>query len=361
MIIVDAHEDLAYNVLVDGRNYLESALTTRKEEAGGPVPEQNGLCMLGLPEWLQGGIAVIFATLTTIPRALVQPGELGYPNLEASHQQALAQLNIYRHWAATVPQLTIIKRQKHLDDVLKSWSFEPPGPPIGAHDPRRVGLVLLMENADSIRTPDEVRFWWDQGLRMVGPAWHANRFTGSTKDPGPLTRLGRALLKKMQDLNMVLDLSHMAEEACYEALDRYDGPIVATHANPQRIMPHHRNLSDELIKRLIARDGIVGIMPANWALEPEWRKSKFKGDIHLETVAIAIDVVCQIAGDACHAGLGSDFDGGFGAETVPAEIDTVADLRKIADALARRGYRQDHIEAIMSDNWLRVLRQALPE
>jgi membrane dipeptidase len=357
MIIVDAHEDLAYNVLVDGRNYLEPALATRAGEAGGPVPESNGQCMLGLPDWLQGGIAVIFATLTTIPRPLAQPGELGYPSLEASHQQALAQLNIYRRWSATHPQITLIKRQQHLDDVLKSWSSEPQG----SRDPRRVGLVLLMENADSIRTPEEVNFWWDQGLRLIGPAWHANRFTGSTKDPGPLTRLGRLLLKKMQDRGVILDLSHMAEEACFEALDRYDGPIVATHANPQRLMPHHRNLSDALIKRLITRDGVVGIMPANWALDPEWRRSKGKADIHVQEVAIAIDIVCQIAGDAWHAGLGTDFDGGFGAEAVPAEIDTIADLPKVAGALERRGYRLEHVEAVLSDNWLRVLRQALPE
>ncbi len=357
MIIIDAHEDLAYNTLVDGRNYLRSALEIRAEEVGGPVPELNGQCMLGLPEWLEGGVAVIFATLFTAPRALAQPGELGYPNIEGSYQLALAQLNIYRQWAATHPQIKLIKRQQHLDDVLKSWSTQPEG----NHDSRQVGLVLLMENADPIRSMNEVGFWWESGLRLIGPAWHANRFTSSTKDPGPLTRLGRALLKKMQEYGMILDLSHMAEQACLDALDRYEGPIVATHANPQRLAPIQRNLPDTVIRRLIARDGIIGIMPANWALEPNWQQIKTKAGVRIETVAIAIDIICQIAGDAWHVGLGTDFDGGFGAEAVPAEIDTVADLPKVADALARRGYRLDHIEAIMSDNWLRMIRQALPE
>lgn len=355
MLIVDGHEDLAYNVLADGRDYRLSALVARAAEVGGPVPELNGLCMLGLPEWLEAGVAVVIATITAIPSSSAKPGELAYTDFETAHQHAIAQLDIYRDWAATHPQLTIITNQGQLERVLASWS-----PAVVAQpDQRQIGFVLLIENADVIRTPDELGYWHAQGVRLVGPAWHTNRYTGSSMEPGPLTDLGRALLREMQQLGMFLDLSHMSDEACLEALDSYAGPIVATHSNPRRLVPILRSLPDDIIQGIVARDGMVGIMPLNWALDPESRR-KTKAEISLDVVVDAIDVVCQLSGDALHVGIGSDFDGGQGAEATPAELDTIADLPLLADALSNRGYDAGAIEAIMSGNWLRLLRQHLP-
>jgi len=164
----------------------------------------------------------------------------------------------------------------------------------------------------------------------------------------------------MQRYGIMLDLSHMAEEACMEALDHYEGPIVATHANPRRLVPMPRLLSDTVIRRVAARDGVIGVMPLNWALDPAWR-SKAKEDMHIETVVDAIEIVCQLAGDAWHVGLGTDFDGGQGAADAPAELDTIADLPRLVEALTRRGYADEAVTAIMGDNWLRVLRRALPD
>jgi membrane dipeptidase len=355
MIIVDAHEDLAYNVLSDGRNYLQSAYQTRTEEAGGPVPELNGQCTLGLPEWLQGNVAVVFSTLFTMPREAAKPGEMGYPNPEGAYQQALAQLNIYRRWAAEQPQIALISQHQHLEQVLNTWSDSTPP------QERQVGLVLLMENADPIRTPDEAGWWYEQGVRLIGPAWHANRYTGSSDEQGPLTELGRQLLAVMEQHHFVLDLTHMSDEACLEALDTYGGPIVATHSGLRRLVPTDRLLPDEIITRLVARDGIIGIMPANWALDSRWQRGDDKMSVTLAAAVQAIDAVCQLAGNAYHVGIGTDFDGGFGAETIPAELDTIADLPRLADALSGHGYGQADIEAIMGGNWLRLLREVLPD
>ena len=157
---------------------------------------------------------------------------------------------------------------------------------------------------------------------------------------------------------MILDLTHMSDEACAEALDRYEGTVVATHANPRRLVEMHRLLPDETIKGVVAHDGVVGVMPANWALVPTWRESK--ADVRIDKVVDAIDVACQLAGNARHVGIGTDFDGGFGAEATPAELDTVADLPLVAEALSRRGYDRASVEAIMGGNWLRLLRRHLP-
>ncbi|HEX6383136.1 MAG TPA: membrane dipeptidase, partial [Anaerolineae bacterium] len=355
MIIVDAHEDLAYNVLSDGRNYLQSAYQTRAEEEGGPVPELNGLCTLGLPEWLKGNVALVFGTLFTMPRQAAKPGEMGYPNPESAHQQALAQLNIYRRWAAGHPQITLVSQRLHLEQVLATWSDPAPV------EKRQVGLVLLMENAAPIRTPDEAGWWYEQGVRLIGPAWRANRYSGSSDEQGPLTELGRQLLAVMEQHRIVLDLSHMSDSACLEALATYSGPIVATHSGLRRLVPTDRLLPDEIVAKLVARDGVVGIMPANWALDPDWRQGNDKKNVKLKAAVRTIDAVCQLAGDAHHVGIGTDFDGGFGAEAIPAELDTIGDLPRLVEVLAQHGYSQADIEAIMGGNWLRLLRQALPD
>jgi membrane dipeptidase len=163
----------------------------------------------------------------------------------------------------------------------------------------------------------------------------------------------------MGRLGMALDLSHMSEEACLEALTTYPGPIIASHANPQRMAPLPRLLTDRVIAEVAQRDGVVGIMPLSWALVPNWRQ-RAREEITVDLVGEAIDIVCQITGSARHVGLGTDFDGGQGAECAPIGIETVADLPQIADALQRRGYQATDIAAIFHGNWLRILHQALP-
>jgi membrane dipeptidase len=160
---------------------------------------------------------------------------------------------------------------------------------------------------------------------------------------------------------MLLDVSHMSDEACLEALDRYDGTVVATHANPRRMVPYQRLLADDVVKGIAAHNGVVGIMPVNWALDPMWPDHGDKDRVTLDAVVDAIDAVCQITGNADHVGIGTDFDGGQGREGTPREMDTVADLPLVAERLQARGYGPAEVEAIMSGNWVRTLRRCLPD
>ncbi len=353
-LIVDAHEDIAWNMLCYGRDYTRSALATRAGE-GEAVIADTGLATLGLPEWLAGRVAVIFGTLYTMPKRspYASPLSKTYASAEEAFTQATQQIDIYRRLADENSHFRLIAAQSDLDDVLASWEGE---------REREIGIVLLMENADPIRKPDEVERWYEEGVRVIGPAWMATRYSGGSGEPGPLTDDGVRLLKHMQDLNMVLDTSHMAEQAFFQAIDRYGGPIIASHSNPRHYVDIDRSLSDDMIRALIQRDGVIGIVPFNTFLVPDW--NRLRGDrkdaADLSAVIRAIDYVCQRAGDARHVGIGSDLDGGFGAESTPAGIDTVADLQKVADGLREAGYTSSDIEAVMSRNWLRVLRQSLP-
>ena len=362
MLIIDGHEDIAYNMLSFERDYTRSATETRALEAGNEQARAAmGACMLGLPEWLAGNVGIIFATLFAMParRAPNATGTgddtPGYTTPQEACDQGMQQLDVYYRLADENPRFALVRDHKELDSVLATWKDGAPP------DKRQVGLVVLMEGADPIVKPPDLERWHARGVRIVGPAWGAgSRYAGGNASGGPLTDEGIQLLRVMMEFNLVLDVSHLAEQACLQAIDRYDGPVIASHSNPRALVPGDRQLSDDAIRRLLERDGVIGILPINSMLKKGWQRGDPKDAVTVAGVAAALDYVCQMAGDAQHAAIGTDFDGGFGAESTPAELDTVADLPKIADALKNRGYAQADIAAIMSGNWLRILRRALP-
>jgi membrane dipeptidase len=361
-IIIDAHEDIAWGTLCFGRDYLNSAYDIRRDEANGPAEAVNGVAMLGLPEWLRGGIAVIGATLFTPPeRRRTSSIEQHYSDSDEAHALALRQIEIYERMAQQSGQIKLIRSRADLEAVLKTWGgFDPALPEDPKRNERQIGLVYLIEGGDSIREPAEVEWWYERGVRLIGPAWSSTQYCGGTDEPGPLTAAGVDLLRHMRPFNVVLDLSHMDERAFLQALDQYDGPIIASHSNPRALTNNiNRHLSDEMIKALIQHEGVIGTLIFNKFLLKGWETGDAKDAATVETVVTAIDHVCQIAGDARHAAIGTDFDGGFGMKSTPAGFDTVADLQIITLALEKRGYSAADVELIMNGNWVRVLKGAL--
>ncbi len=356
LFVIDGHEDIAWNWLEFGRHPAEDALEAREQESNTAVQEIMGQRTTGLPQWIMGRVGVIFATLFVLPQqfasAYGRPSQT-YATPGEAHQKTMQQVEVYHSLAEANPRITIVESRRELEEIVSPWLW-----PEGDIE-SKVGFVLLMEGADAIRQPAEVADWYERGLRIVGPAWSATRYAGGTGGPGPLTDLGRQLLQEMAALNMILDLSHIAEEAFFESVDTYPGSIIASHSNPRRFLPTDRGLSDEMIRRLANRDGVVGIVPYNRYLRPGWQRGQARTAVPIETVADAIDHVTQLTGDTSHVALGSDFDGGFGKESIPEGMDTVADLLEIAELLAGRGYGDADVERVMNGNWLRILRSAL--
>lgn len=359
MIVVDAHEDIAWNILTFGRDYSRSAYETRRLEQGSDTEVRNGQTLLGWPEWVKGRVGIIFATLFAAPaRYRVGSWEAAcYEDAEGAHRLYREQLETYDRLFDRHPdKFHRVTDRAELEEVLESWEEDPPDP--------RLGLVLLMEGADGVRQPAELEEWYAQGVRIVGPAWTGTRYAGGTGEPGPLTPAGRDLLEVMAGLGLILDLSHLAEEAASQALDIFEGTLVASHSNCRALLEGSekpdRHLADETIRAIAARDGVIGIVTYNRFLQGTWRSGDSREGITLEHVAAQIDHVCQLVGDVGHVGLGTDFDGGFGLGRIPEGLDSVADLRLIGDRLAVWGYAASEIEAVMGGNWLSVLRRALP-
>ena len=165
----------------------------------------------------------------------------------------------------------------------------------------------------------------------------------------------------MQRLGVILDLTHLSDPAFWEALSHYDGPVIASHQNCRTLVPQQRQFDDDQLKEIFQRDGVIGAAFDIWMLKPGFKIGDPNDDVSLEAVVDHIDYVCQLAGNARHAAIGTDLDGGFGREQSPHDLDTIADLQKIPNLLRNRGYAETDIEGIMHGNWLRLLHTAWNE
>ncbi len=348
-MIIDAHQDIAYTMVALGRDYTRSVAQTRALE--GPRPRD--IATLGLPDALRGGVGLVFGTLFVEPAdSTLEPGARGYRTAEEAHAMAQEQLAVYRRLAEH-PQITLVQTSADLAAVRAARERGQP----------HQGIVVLMEGADPIRTPEEAAAWHAAGVRLVGPAWRRTRYSGGTGAPGPLTPAGRALMRELRRAGLALDVSHMAEASFWEALELFDGPVVASHANCRALVPDRvpdRHLSDAMIRALVARDAVIGVVLFNRFLDDAWDYAGGKETLGLDAVVRHIDHICQIAGDARHVAIGSDFDGGFGSEAIPRELDSVADLPRVGEALLRAGWREQDVRALLGDNWLRALGAILP-
>lgn len=368
MLIIDAHEDLAWNTLTFGRDYRRSSAATRSLEEGTKTPTVNDDSMLGWPDYQIGQIGLVFATLFASPvRHCAGPWDkLCYESYDQARQLYCEQLDFYERLADTDSEkFRLIQSQRELSDLLRVWE----NPPVIEAETGEiikgnpVGLVILMEGAEGVRDPGELDEWWERGVRIIGPSWVGTKFAGGTKEPGPLTSQGRSLLEKMSEIGFGLDLSHMDDKAVLQALDLYEKPLMASHSNAQALLKgdeSNRHLSDQAIRGIIERDGVIGVHFYNAFLKPGWKRGDSREEVPLDRLIAQIDYICQIAGDAMHVGFGTDFDGGLGLQCAPVGIDSIADLQKVIPHLIEKGYSQEDCAAILANNWLSILRKILP-
>jgi membrane dipeptidase len=212
----------------------------------------------------------------------------------------------------------------------------------------RIAAVLSVENggdalARDVRTLDEFS---RQGVRMLGLTWNHSNALGDGalgRDHGGLTDLGRAVLRRMEELGIIMDVSHLSEAAFWDAVRTTRGPLVASHSNAATLRAHPRNLTDEQLRAIAARGGVVGI-----DFYPE-----FLGEATLERVLDHIDHMVKVMG-IDHVALGSDFDG---IPQTRRGLEDVSRLPNLTAGLLRRGYTTEQIHKILGANALRVFRQ----
>ncbi len=364
-LIIDGHLDIAMNALRYERDQRLPVAAIRKREAR-LVGDEPGICTTSVQEMRLANVALAVTTviartkLGVIPERLAPRYGLDHPTQDMAYASAMGQLAYY---IALQRQghVTIIRNRAELTAHWETWST----PVIHPRTP--LGLIITMEGADPIVEPEELHDWHAAGLRSLmmahfGPSQYAHGTPGkSVPEDGPLTDKGRALLVEMKNLKMPLDMTHLSDRSFFEAIDLFEGVAYASHSNCRALVAGQRQLSDRQIRLIHERDGVIGVALHNGMLRAAGTGDTLKRrDVSLETVAIHIDHLCQLAGDALHAAIGSDLDGGFGAEHSPSDLDTVADLHKLGAILAGRGFSQADVALILGGNWLRFWSQNLP-
>jgi membrane dipeptidase len=354
MIIFDAHLDLAWNALDWNRDLRQSVQHIRTTEKDVPG-KAFGCNTVSFPELRRGKVAIFIATLLA---RLMRPVGLSavnrYTSMEAAYAATQGQMAYYR-----------ILEQQGLLRWLRDW------PSLDAHarawlrneeGSEPLGFILSMEGADPVLSPEQLHEWWQQGLRIIGPAHYGvSPYAHGTGTEGGLFPPGKPLLREMERLGIILDVTHLSDQSFDEAMDVYGGPVLASHHNCRALVPDQRQLSDPQIRLLIARGAVIGTALDAWMLYPNWIRGQTRPEeagVRLTTMVDHIDHVCQLAGNAEHAAIGTDLDGGFGTEQSPADLDTIADLQRLPELLSQRGYSASAIEGILYGNWLRFFRRA---
>ncbi len=349
MLLIDAHLDLAMNALNWDRNLDMPAHVIREVEQG-MTQKGRARGTTALPDMRKGNVGLAVATVISRTARPNSPAD-GASCQEISYAKAQGQLAYYRVLESQ-GKVRMIVDWPGVDAHIKDWNKR------GAQAP--IGLILSMEGADPIVSPDQVESWWNDGLRIVGLSHYGvSAYAHGTGTEGGLTELGRPILKAMNEVGMILDLTHLADLAFWEAVDIFKGPVMASHNNCRALVPGDRQFTDDQLKVIIDRGGVIGAALDAWMLYPDWIKGETQPEVvGLEAVADHIDHVCQLAGNALHAGIGSDLDGGYGTEQCPHDLDTIADLQKIAGLLQKRGYSETDVNNVMHGNWLRFFKTA---
>lgn len=352
MFAIDAHLDLAMNAMEWNRDLRLPVPDIRDREKGLKDKPDRARGTVSLPELRNGNIGIVVAT--QIAR-YVAPGNAlpGWYSPQQAWAQTQAQLAWYKIMEAE-GEMTMIRNLKELEIQYAIWNDD------SSNEYKPVGYILSLEGADSIIDLSYLEKTYNYGLRAVGPAHYGpGRYANGTDATGKMGPEGLALLKEMERLHIILDATHLCDDAFWQAMDHFNGAVWASHNNCRTIVNHNRQFSDEQIKLLIERGAVIGAAMDAWMIVPGWKRGVSTPEsmnCNLEKLIDHIDHICQLAGNSLHVGIGSDLDGAFGTEQCPSDIDTIADLQKLPALLQKRGYKKQDVENMMFANWLRFLR-----
>jgi membrane dipeptidase len=355
MFIMDAHLDLSMNAMEWNRDLKQTISEIRsreKELTDKPDREKN---VVSLPALREGKIGLVVAT--QIARYVRKGSGLpGWHSPEQAWAQSQGQLAWYGAMVDQGEMIQITDRDS-LEKQVKIWTDES-----NTSTDKPIGFILSLEGADSLVNISYLEKAYRYGLRALGPAHYGEgRYAGGTGTEDGFTENGKTLLKEMDSLHIILDVTHLTDIGFAQAMEIYKGPVWASHHNCRSLVKNQRQLNDDQIKILIERGAVIGGVLDAWMLADGWIRGvslpRAMG-VNLNRLIDHYDHICQIAGNADHIAIGSDLDGAFGTEQSPFDVNTIADLQKLPALLTLRGYSDIDIQKIMHGNWMRFLRNA---
>ena len=228
-----------------------------------------------------------------------------------------------------------------------------------AQKENKIGAFLTIEEGEALEgSIDKLRYFKKAGISLITLTWnHENalgysNFEWRDQEKG-LKKKGFEVLEEMNQLNMLIDVSHLSDAGFYDVITHSNAPIIATHSNSRSMTNNPRNLSDKMLKILADKGGITGINFFNNFLVEGELKSKLQLST-LDEMLRHIKHIRDVAGIEV-LGLGSDFDG----IPNPVEIEDCSEISKLSDVLLLNGFSFDEVEKIFYKNSLRVIRDVL--
>jgi membrane dipeptidase len=361
MLILDAHLDLAINAIEWNRDLTLPLSQICESDVPLPGKAGCGRGTVSLPEMRKAGIGLCVATQL----ARVELNAWSPVNGWRSQAQAWAMTQGQLAWYQAMEEageMVQIRTASDLKNQVAIWE-QALVRKDGSHLALPIGYVLSLEGADSLLSLDHLHRAYQNGLRAIGPAHYGpGVYANGTDSSGGFNPAGLALLREAGTLGMILDATHLCDDAFWEAMDLYEGPVWASHHNCRSLVPHNRQLSDEMILALAARGAVIGTAFDAWMLVPGWIRGQTTPEaagVRLSTVVDHMDHICQLTGTARHLGIGSDLNGCFGTEQSPADLTSIADLTRLPELLSVRGYTEADILGIMNGNFVHFLLHAL--
>ena len=371
MLIIDGDYPMAYGAINWDRDLSWPLDRIRTADPGhikipGPATgSPDEYTMASLPEMRKAEITAALVKVTSCVKRPGHPhGEVRTQDL--AYASAMGQLAYYS-LLESKKEVQIISTSKNLQAHIDLWLNE------SEYVDLPVGLIIGMEGADAIVYPDQVFEWWNNGLRVISLSHYgvsAYSHGTATGTEGGLLPAAKPLLRNMENLGMILDVSHTSDQSVKEELDLFNGPVIASHQNCRAIVPGERQQPDEILNAIIERGGVIGTSMDTWMLYKgglDWSgeipdpRDVFPNEADtLEDYVDHIDHLNQLAGNSRHSAIGGDTDGQGGSIEAPFEIDTVSDYQKIVTILSKRGYKQEDIENVMYKNWKRFFEKWLP-
>ncbi|MFN9627211.1 MAG: dipeptidase [Planctomycetota bacterium] len=370
MWIFDAHLDLALNGVDWNRDLRQSVDDIRAQETALQMTDKGRRNnTLSFPELR---IAQVPVCLTTLLARQEQPIDhsFGWTSPQTCYAMAHAHLAYYR----AMERAGYLKMLKTKSDLRAHWErytqSEQSHQTVGVSSASRskvedrvpLGFILTMEGADPVLTPDTIYEFHEAGLRALGLTHYgSNRYGGGTRSEVGLSLDAIELLKHCEQLGITIDVTHLSDVAFWQVVDRFGGKIHASHQNARAICDWQRQFSDDQIKAVIERGGVLGVALDIIMMQNGYVRGLSKNEATLE---VAVDQICHVRdlakGSVGNVGIGTDLDGGYGNEQTPADLNKYRDVQKLVTMLLARGFSEQQVQSVFYGNWLRFFEEALP-
>lgn len=354
MLLFDAHLDIAMNAIDLNRDLRSAVDDIRVQETTLEMNEPGRKTnTLTFPELRKTELAVCLATMIARQERQINHS-FGWTTPHACYAMAHAHLAYYRAMERE-GYMRMIRTKSELSHHFTSYRNDPQNTPLG--------FILTMEGADPMLTPDTIFEFHQAGLRALGLTHYGcNRYGGGTQSEVGLAIDAIPLLKNCEQLGITIDMTHLSDVAFWQVAENFKGRVHASHQNARAICDWQRQFSDDQIRLIIERDGVLGVSMDVIMLQNGFVRGQ---SVPRETLERAIDQIEHVrslsGGTIRHVGIGTDLDGGYGNEQTPADLNRYRDLQKMVGIMQRRGFSDVEIEDVFYGNWLRFFGEALPD